>query len=120
MRTMRRRKIITKKSYKFNYSSIKLKKGLKVLVIAGDDRGKTGDLQKFFRKTGQVLIEGVNIQKKSIKKTAQAPGQFFRMSKPIHVSNIKVLDDSGKPISLRKIKRTEKKQENKESSLLNS
>lgn len=76
--------------------SKKIRKGDKVVVIAGDDRGKTGVVQK--RVLNRLIVQGINIQKKCIKPTQNAPkGRIVEMETPIDVSNVKlwVSDDQG-------------------------
>jgi large subunit ribosomal protein L24 len=67
-----------------------IKKGDKVVVIAGSDKGKKGDVVRVLPKTAQVVIEGVNVKKKHQKaKTTDGVGKVVEVTKPIHVSNVK-------------------------------
>lgn len=71
----------------------KIKKGDKVLVIAGDDRKKEGEVLKIFPKEGKVLVKGVNIVKKAIKPTEENPkGGFDFVERPIDISNVKKIE----------------------------
>ena len=71
----------------------KIKKGDKVLVIAGDDRKKEGEVLKMFPKEGKVLVKGVNIVKKAIKPTEENPkGGFDFVERPIDISNVKKIE----------------------------
>jgi len=71
----------------------KIKKGDTVKVIAGDDRGKTGEVLKVIPTEAKVIVKGVNIAKKAVKPTEQNPkGGFDFIEKPIHISNVKKVE----------------------------
>ncbi|CAM3934983.1 50S ribosomal protein L24 [Mesobacillus zeae] len=76
-----------------------VKKGDKVMVISGKDKGKTGNILAAFPKQSRVLVEGVNIVKKHAKPSQMNPqGGIFSKEAPIHVSNVMPIDPkSGKP-----------------------
>lgn len=86
---------------------MKLKKGDKVIVIAGKDRGNTGTILRVIPTEHKVLVEGVNIAKRHRKPTAKSrQGQIIDLPVPIHVSNVAIIDpNSGKPTRI-KIVRT--------------
>lgn len=88
---------------------MKLKKGDKVLVIAGKDKGKSGTIVRVFPSTSQVLIDGINIAKRHRKPTqANREGQIIDRAMPIHASNVQIADPkTGKPSRI-KITRDEK------------
>jgi large subunit ribosomal protein L24 len=68
-----------------------IKKGDKVVVIAGSDKGKKGAVVRVFPKTSQVVVEGVNLKKKHQKaKTSDGVGKVIDVTKPFHVSNVKL------------------------------
>ncbi len=72
---------------------MKIKKNDNVIVIAGNDRGKTGKVLKVFPKENRVIVEGVNIRKRHTKPTQKNPqGGIFEKEAPIHVSNVMILD----------------------------
>ncbi|MCF0231638.1 MAG: 50S ribosomal protein L24 [Enterococcus sp.] len=76
---------------------MKLKKGDKVIVIAGKDKGKTGAIQKVDPKTNRVVVEGVNLRKKNKKPTQNNPeGSQIEIYAPIHVSNVMLVDPKTK------------------------
>ncbi len=78
---------------------MKIKKGDKVLVIAGKDSGKTGAVLEAYPKLSQVLVEGVHIQKKHQKPKGRGArkGQIIDKTFPIHISNVMLIDPkSGK------------------------
>lgn len=69
---------------------MKIKKGDKVKVITGKDKGKTGPVVKAFPKDEKVLIDGVNLRKKHQRPRKQGEkGKVVEMAHPIHVSNVK-------------------------------
>lgn len=80
--------------------SKKIRKGDKVLAIAGNCRGQTGTV---IRCDGdKVLVQGLNVRKKHVKKSQANPqGGIIDLEKPIHVSNLKVCLDDGQPINLK-------------------
>lgn len=68
-----------------------VKKGDEVVVIAGDDKGKTGKVLQIMPQSARALVEGVNFVKKHMKKTQDHPqGGVVEMEAPIAVSNLKV------------------------------
>ncbi|WP_071396706.1 50S ribosomal protein L24 [Niallia oryzisoli] len=76
-----------------------VKKGDKVMVISGKDKGKTGVILAAFPKKDRVLVEGVNIVKKHSKPSQMNPqGGIFNQEAPIHVSNVMPIDPkTGEP-----------------------
>ncbi|MDF0727567.1 50S ribosomal protein L24 [Cytobacillus sp. S13-E01] len=70
-----------------------VKKGDKVQVISGKDKGKQGVILEAFPKKSRVLVEGVNIVKKHSKPSQANPqGGIISQEAPIHVSNVMPLD----------------------------
>ncbi|MTD32238.1 50S ribosomal protein L24 [Planomicrobium sp. YIM 101495] len=76
-----------------------VKKGDKVMVISGKDKGKTGVVLTAFPKKDRVLVEGINIVKKHSKPNQANPqGGIVSQEAAIHVSNVMLLDPkSGEP-----------------------
>jgi large subunit ribosomal protein L24 len=76
-----------------------VKKGDKVQVISGKDKGKQGVILESFPKKERVLVEGVNVVKKHSKPSQANPqGGIISQEAPIHVSNVMPLDPkSGQP-----------------------
>lgn len=88
---------------------MKLKKGDKVVVIAGSNKGKEGIINKIL--DNKVIVEGVNIVKKHLKpKNNNGNGEIVEREAPIHVSNVKLIENKKKEIK-EKSKKTEKKAE---------
>lgn len=74
-----------------------LKKGDKVIVISGRDKGKVGEIQKVLPRTNRVVVDGVNIRKKHQKPTQQNPqGSVVEVYAPIHASNVMIVDPKTK------------------------
>lgn len=87
--------------------SKKIRKGDKVVVIAGNNRGQTGTV---VNRVGQdrVVVQGINVRKKHVRPTQENPkGSILDIEMPIHISNIQISDDKGKPARL-KVKQTDK------------
>jgi large subunit ribosomal protein L24 len=76
---------------------MKIKKGDKVIVIAGDDKGKTGVVQKVHPKLRKVVIEGINVHKKHKKPNQATPeGSVVDIYVPIDISNVAIVDPKTK------------------------
>jgi len=76
----------------------KIKTGDTVIVIAGKDKGKTGNILSVLRNKDRVVVEGVNIVKHHKKATRESPGKIEEKEASIHISNVSHLDpDTGKP-----------------------
>jgi len=75
---------------------IKLKKGDRVVVTSGKDKGKRGDVEKVLRgeKPGdhKVVVSGVNIVKRHTRPTQNNPGGIIEREAPIHISNVAIVD----------------------------
>lgn len=78
---------------------LKIKKNDTVVVLAGDDKGKTGKVQKVLIEKQRSIVEGVNMVTRSTKPSAKNPqGGFVKEEAPIHISNLSLIDPkSGKP-----------------------
>lgn len=71
---------------------MKIKKGDKVRVIYGKDKGREGVVEKVFRKSRRVLIAGINVYKKHVKKSEQMPqGGKIEVARPIDISKIMLI-----------------------------
>ncbi len=73
-------------------SKMKIKKGDRVFVTTGKDKGKTGDVLKVFKKTDRVLVQGANMIKRHTRPTQTAAGGIVEMEASIHVSNLAHID----------------------------
>jgi len=71
----------------------KIKKGDEVLVIAGKDKGKKGNIISVDKKNSRVIVEGVNISKKHIKNTPNVTQSgIVDKESPINISNVLFID----------------------------
>ncbi|MEM0928194.1 MAG: 50S ribosomal protein L24 [Pseudomonadota bacterium] len=76
----------------------RIKKGDKVVVLAGKDKGAEGEVLKVMPKDDRVLVQGVQMVTKHRKPSQQSQGGLERMEAPIHVSNVALKDPKdGKP-----------------------
>jgi large subunit ribosomal protein L24 len=70
-----------------------VKQGDQVMVIAGDDRGKTGQVLKVFPDNQKVLVQGVNQVYRHMRPSRQNPrGGRIQKEMPIHISNVQPID----------------------------
>ncbi len=77
--------------------AMKIKKGDKVIVITGKDKGKTGEVTKAMPKENKVIVSGVNMVKRHQKPSQESAGGIVSKEAPIHVSNVAIVDPkSGK------------------------
>lgn len=72
------------------------KKGDKVVVIAGKDKGKEGTITKVLRNENKIVIEGVNVVKKHVKPNGQSAGSIVELEAPINASNAMMIDPKTK------------------------
>ena len=92
---------------------MKVKVGDKVKVLAGKDKGKEGRIIKTLKKDNKVVVEGINIVKKHVKPNRMNEvGSIVEVEAPIHVSNVKLVEETKKETKKAK---TTKKSEKKES-----
>ena len=82
---------------------MKLKKGDKVIVIAGKSKSQTGTIAVAFPKENRVLIDGVNLVKRHRKPTAaNRSGQIVEKPMTMHASNVQLVDPkTGKPTRIK-------------------
>ena len=75
----------------------KIKTGDQVIIIAGKDKGKTGNVSSVLKTNDRVIVEGVNIVKRHRKATQESPGKIEEKEASIHISNVAHVDpESGK------------------------
>jgi large subunit ribosomal protein L24 len=67
---------------------MKLKKGDKVRVISGKDKGKSGVILRSYPKTRTIIVEGMNVHKRHTRKVGNQSGRIIEKSLPIHISNV--------------------------------
>jgi large subunit ribosomal protein L24 len=94
-----------KKNREVYREKMSVTKGDRVRVVSGDDKGAEGSVMQVFRKTGRVLVEGINIVKKHKAATENEEGGVIEMPAPIHQSNVMLIDPkSGEPTRIRRKK----------------
>jgi large subunit ribosomal protein L24 len=77
---------------------IKIKKGDYVVVLAGRDRGRSGEVLKMLPKEGRAIVQGINSVKRHQRQTATADGGIVSKDLPIEISNLAIEDPKdGKP-----------------------
>jgi large subunit ribosomal protein L24 len=93
-------------------TNLRLKKGDKVIILAGKDKGKVGPIERVFVKTGQIIVSGMNIVKKHTKATKKNPaGGLIEMSRPLPTSRVQLLCPScNKPTRVGYIKQGKTKE----------
>lgn len=80
-----------------------IKKGDKVCILSGNDRGKVGEV--IAKQESRILVQGVNVRKRHMKSRDQnQKSDIISMEKPIHISNVALCTNEGKKIKL-KVKR---------------
>ncbi len=67
-------------------AKLKLKKGDKVVILTGRDKGKTGEIKRVLVDDMKVVVQGVNIQTKHRARSEQTPGGLDKIEAPIHHS----------------------------------
>ena len=79
-------------------AKLKIKKGDRVVVLAGKDKGKQGEVLKVLPKEQRAIVNGVNLMKRHQRQTASEEGGIISKEAPIHVSNLGLEDPKdGKP-----------------------
>ena len=92
-------------------SAAKIKKGDKVVVLSGKDKGRHGEVTKVMPKAEKVLVSGINVAARHRKPTQANPqGGIERREAPLHVSKVALEDPkTGKPTRVRFEQRDGKK-----------
>ena len=74
----------------------KLKKGDKVVVLAGKDKGKQGEITQVLPAKGKAVVEGVNVAIRHVRQSQTSQGGRVPTAMPIDLSNLALLDSNGK------------------------
>ena len=83
-------------------AAARIKKGDKVIVLSGKDKGKTGTVSLAMPKDGKVVVDGVNIATRHRKPTQAHPqGGLERTAAPLHISKVAHVTADGKPTRVR-------------------
>jgi large subunit ribosomal protein L24 len=77
---------------------MKIRKGDKVVVTTGRDKGKSGEVLRMFPDDNRAIVQGVNLVKRHQRQSASQEGGIISKELPIHISNLALRDPkSGKP-----------------------
>ncbi|HXS50213.1 MAG TPA: 50S ribosomal protein L24 [Sphingomicrobium sp.] len=80
----------------------KIKKGDRVVVLSGKDKGRTGDVVKAMPKEGKVIVSGINVHARHRKPSQTNPqGGIERAEAPLHMSKVAIATADGKPTRVR-------------------
>ena len=88
-------RILTKQARKVQNHLIerwRIYRGDQVMVVAGKDKGQVGTVSKVYRKENRLLVEGLNLVKKHVKRSGDNPGGIITMEAPVHYSNVNLVD----------------------------
>lgn len=75
----------------------KLRKGDKVVVLAGKDKGKSGTISSVDPKAGKAIVDGVNVSIRHVRQSQTTQGGRTPKAMPIDLSNLAIVDKNGKP-----------------------
>lgn len=71
---------------------LKIKKGDKIIVTAGKDKGKAGEVLKVIPSENRAIVQGVNLVKRHQRQTQKTEGGIISKEAPIHISNLAISD----------------------------
>jgi len=74
----------------------KLKKGDKIVVLAGKDKGKEGTISSIDPKAGKAIVEGINVAIRATRQSQTSQGGRIPKAMPIQLSNLSLIDANGK------------------------
>jgi large subunit ribosomal protein L24 len=76
----------------------KIKKGDRVIMLAGKDKGRSGQVTKVMPKDGRVMVSGLNLVRRHTRPSQADPqGGIKSREASVHVSNVAIVDNNGKP-----------------------
>jgi len=79
-------------------AKLKIRKGDRVVVLTGRDRGKSGEVMRVIRKESRVIVHGVNVVKRHTRPSRTDAGGIIEKEAPLHISNVAHIDPkSGQP-----------------------
>ena len=70
----------------------KIRKGDRVIVVTGRERGKTGEVLRVLRQDDRVLVQGVNMIKRHMRPSPANPGGIIEREATLHISNVALID----------------------------
>jgi large subunit ribosomal protein L24 len=91
-------------------AAAKIRKGDRVVILSGKDKGRTGDVIRSMPKEGKVVVSGVNVHARHRKPSQlNPPGGIERKDAPLHMSTVAIATADGKPTRVRFEERDGKK-----------
>ena len=75
----------------------KIKKGDKVVILAGKDKGKTGTVERVIPSDTKAVVQGINLVRRHTKQSASQDAGIFTKPAPIHLSNLALIDPKSEP-----------------------
>lgn len=76
-----------------------IRKGDRVLVMSGNDKGKAGEVLS--RDDNRVVVQGINMRKKHMRRTQEVQGgRIIEMEMPIHISNVRLCNKDNQPLNI--------------------
>jgi large subunit ribosomal protein L24 len=75
----------------------KIKKGDKVVILAGTDKGKTGTVERVIPSDTKAVVQGINLVRRHTKQSASQDAGIFTKPAPIHLSNLALIDPKSEP-----------------------
>lgn len=87
------------KKIKDQKTKIKIKKGDKVKILLGKDRGKEGTVEYVMAKSGKVFVGGANLYKRHVKKMQNIEGGIIDLPKPMNISNVSLVCPNCKKVT---------------------
>ena len=75
----------------------KIRKGDKVVILAGKDKGRTGEVIQVMPKEDRAVVRGVNMVKRHTRQSQSQEAGIINKEAPLHLSNIAIVDKDGKP-----------------------
>ena len=79
-----------------------IKKGLKVIVLAGRDKKKEGEIIEIDRKNNRAKVKEINMVKKHVKTTKEKKGGIVSKESFIHISNLRLINENKKKVEAKK------------------
>ena len=75
----------------------KIKKGDKVVVLTGKDKGKTGTVERVIPEETRAVVTGINLVRRHTRQTASQDAGIYTKASPIHLSNLALIDPKSEP-----------------------
>jgi large subunit ribosomal protein L24 len=73
-------------------AKLKIKKGDKVVMLTGKDKGRTGEVKHVITEESKVVVQGINVLTKHRKPSQTNPGGLDKIEAPVHISNVAIVD----------------------------